>query len=516
MKKHIKRIKKIQKSPKRIPALLFAVIFAGLGAYILTVTHAADPGTINLSPTQATLSTGSPVSITVKINSGSTLVTSFEAHIKYDTNMLQFVSADTSMSPFDTKLEAALNPDDNSILRITQGEINTPASGIQTVAVLTFQAKGAGSTSVTVNPTSHIWQNASVAQPDIFTSTGSTGTNLTLNDTTAPNAPGSLAASNTTVSGTTLNWTAPSDNVGVTGYKIYQDNTEIKTVTTNSYNVTSLTAGKTYAFKVLAFDQAGNNSPFSNIINVTTLSDTQAPSAPTNLTATPSVTSVALSWTASTDNVGVDHYDIYSGTNPVAVGHSTTNNFTVQGLQPGVAYSFKVQAVDKANNLSSTATVNSTTITDSVPPSAPGSLTISNQTNVSLTLNWTASTDNVALNRYDIYKDGAVIGSTTDTSFNITSASKQLTPSMSYTLKVVAVDTSNNSTSSANKSVTMGVKPGDINLSNTVDGDDYVIFAANFRKHGPTITRALGNLNYPTDDVIDSADFNILVSYWGK
>ena len=92
-------------------------------------------------------------------------------------------------------------------------------------------------------------------------------------DTQAPSAPSSLSSSNVTTSSVTLSWSASSDNVGVTGYRIYQNGSSIGTVTGTSSNITSLTAGTTYSFYIRAYDAAGNTSGNSNSINVTTQSN---------------------------------------------------------------------------------------------------------------------------------------------------------------------------------------------------------------------------------------------------
>ncbi|WP_428743514.1 GEVED domain-containing protein [Tenacibaculum sp.] len=93
-------------------------------------------------------------------------------------------------------------------------------------------------------------------------------------DTTAPSAPTNLAASNVTQTSLTLNWSASTDNVGVTGYDVYQGATLIGSATGTTSNVTGLTAATTYTFSVKAKDAAGNVSASSNTINVTTLSNT--------------------------------------------------------------------------------------------------------------------------------------------------------------------------------------------------------------------------------------------------
>lgn len=91
-------------------------------------------------------------------------------------------------------------------------------------------------------------------------------------DTTAPTAPTALTASGTTTTTTNLSWTAATDNVGVTGYDVYQGTTLKGSSTTTSFAVTGLTAATAYTFSVKAKDAAGNVSASSNVVNVTTSS----------------------------------------------------------------------------------------------------------------------------------------------------------------------------------------------------------------------------------------------------
>ena len=93
-------------------------------------------------------------------------------------------------------------------------------------------------------------------------------------DTTAPSAPTNVAASNITQTAVNLSWTASTDNIGVTGYDVYQGSTKITTVTTTSYSVSGLTTSTSYTFSVKAKDAANNISSSSNTVNVTTLANT--------------------------------------------------------------------------------------------------------------------------------------------------------------------------------------------------------------------------------------------------
>ncbi|WP_308636107.1 chitobiase/beta-hexosaminidase C-terminal domain-containing protein [Paenibacillus silvisoli] len=101
-------------------------------------------------------------------------------------------------------------------------------------------------------------------------------------DTTAP-TPTVVSSSNVTENAVTLSWTASTDNVGVTGYDVYQGVTKLATVTGTQYTVTGLSASTEYTFQVLAKDAAGNISTSSNIVTITTsdpvVSPTPDPSA---------------------------------------------------------------------------------------------------------------------------------------------------------------------------------------------------------------------------------------------
>jgi Zn-dependent metalloprotease len=101
-------------------------------------------------------------------------------------------------------------------------------------------------------------------------------------DTQAPTAPTNLSSSNITETSLTLSWTASTDNVGVTGYDVYQNGSLLGSVTGTAANITGLTASTTYAYYVKAKDAAANVSAASSTLNVTTSSA----SATTDLTLT--------------------------------------------------------------------------------------------------------------------------------------------------------------------------------------------------------------------------------------
>ncbi|WP_159025472.1 fibronectin type III domain-containing protein [Aquimarina sp. Aq78] len=259
-------------------------------------------------------------------------------------------------------------------------------------------------------------------------------------DTEAPSVPTNLSASNVEQTSLSLSWGASTDNVGVTGYDVYQGDVKITSVSGTSYNVTGLTANTTYEFRVKAKDAAGNTSGFSSTVSVTTkeATDTEAPSVPTSLSASNvEQTSLSLSWGASTDNVGVIGYDVYQGNVKITSVDGTSYNVT--GLTANTTYEFRVKAKDAAGNtsgFSSTVSVTTKEATDTEAPSVPTSLSASNVEQTSLSLSWGASTDNVGVTGYDVYQGDVKITSVSGTSYNVTG----LTANTTYEFRVKAKD----------------------------------------------------------------------------
>jgi chitodextrinase len=139
-------------------------------------------------------------------------------------------------------------------------------------------------------------------------------------DTTPPTAPTNLNATAASASQVNLAWTASTDNVGVTGYRVERctgaacsNFAQIGTPAATTFSDMGLTASTSYSYRVRATDAAGNLSTFSAISTTITSAapDTTPPTAPTNLAAAAaSATQINLAWTASTDNVGVTGYRV--------------------------------------------------------------------------------------------------------------------------------------------------------------------------------------------------------------
>ena len=179
--------------------------------------------------------------------------------------------------------------------------------------------------------------------------------------------PAGLTA--TTISGTEIDlaWSASTDAVGVTGYRIFRDGSPLTTATTRTYKDTGLTPGSTHTYAVSAYDAATNESqPSTSVSATTTAPDTTAPSVPTGLLASgATTTSVRISWTASTDTTAVTGYHIFRNGSQIGTTSATTYQDT--GLTAGTTYSYTVSAFDAATNESARSTaLNAATLSNPV------------------------------------------------------------------------------------------------------------------------------------------------------
>jgi glucose/arabinose dehydrogenase len=177
-------------------------------------------------------------------------------------------------------------------------------------------------------------------------------------DTQAPTAPGQPVCTSIVQDTITLDWPTSTDNVGVVAYDIYHDGTLLASPPNPPFTLTDLNFNFTYRISVFARDAAGNVSTTSPLATCQTgpSSDTTPPSAPTNLVhSNVTQTGVTLSWTGSTDNIGVRAYLVRDASNTVLFtvsGNPPVTNASVIGLACATSYTLHVVARDKAGNLS--------------------------------------------------------------------------------------------------------------------------------------------------------------------
>jgi len=274
-------------------------------------------------------------------------------------------------------------------------------------------------------------------------------------DTTAPSTPTNILASAVSSSQVNLSWAPSTDNVKVTRYIVRRDGVKVATPVLMSYADTGLAAATTYSYTVAARDAAGNISPDSTSVSVTTPSaaDTTAPSTPTGLTAAAAgSTGATLLWSASTDDVGVTGYIVRR--NGVQVGTPGATSYADAGLAAATTYSYTVAARDAAGNISSDSTsVSVTTVgaADTTPPTTPTGLTAAASGSTSATLSWSASIDNVGVTGYIVRRNGVQVATPVSTSYADTGLSVG-----TYSYTVAACDAAGNiSPNSTSVSITI-------------------------------------------------------------
>ncbi len=327
-------------------------------------------------------------------------------------------------------------------------------------------------------------------------------------DTQAPTAPTNLASSNVTSTTAALTWTASTDNIAVTGYRIYRNGSLIGTTASPSYSVTGLTASTTYSFYVTAYDAAGNVSAASTTISVTTTAASVTYCASKGSDYSYEwIDLVQLNTINNVTAANAGYGDFTSLSTNLGLGTSYTINFSagfrstayteywyiwIDYDQDGTFETTELinstssklaTTLSKTFTVPSTATIGSTRMRvtmkynsaptacetfsygevedytivinagtpDTQAPTAPTSLASSGVTATTANLSWTASTDNVGVTGYSVYQNGSLIGAATTTTYSVTG----LTASTIYSFYVTAKDAAGNvSAASAAISVT--------------------------------------------------------------
>lgn len=187
--------------------------------------------------------------------------------------------------------------------------------------------------------------NESGASAPLDVTTTESGT-----DVTAPSVPSGLAQTGATASSVTISWNAATDDIGVTGYRIFRDGAEYATTTSLSFTDGGLDDGEQHAYAVSAYDGAGNESVPSASINARSL-DTTAPSVPSGAAAVgASSSSITVTWNAASDNVGVTGYRVRRDGGAVFTTAGTS--FTDTGLGAATNHTYEIAALDAAGNAS--------------------------------------------------------------------------------------------------------------------------------------------------------------------
>lgn len=154
-----------------------------------------------------------------------------------------------------------------------------------------------------------------------------------LSDTTAPTAPGNVTVQGLTMLSIQVSWTAGTDNIGVVGYDIFRHGQFMGSTTDLSYiDENGMAPGIVYCYTIVARDAAGNVSPPTTQSCGAALGDIEPPSVPENVTLGPGSywDLIDVTWSASSDNVGVAGYNVYMS----ATGFGPQKSGQVSGQAP--------------------------------------------------------------------------------------------------------------------------------------------------------------------------------------
>lgn len=232
---------------------------------------------------------------------------------------------------------------------------------------------------------------------------------------TMPATPSALSATAAGTSSVNLNWTDNSTNES--GFRIERSSgggafTQVGTVAAGvtSYSDTGLTAGTTYAYRVVAWNNVGTSAYSAPAYATTAAPAPVAPAAPSGLTAAAaSSTAINLAWTDNSSNESGFRVErsVAGGafTQIGAVGAGITS-FADTGLTAGTTYSYRVLAYNSGGNSAYTATASATTPAAAAVDLAVGKTTTASSIEPSTTFNASNATDGNSSSRWSSdYRD---------------------------------------------------------------------------------------------------------------
>ena len=343
-------------------------------------------------------------------------------------------------------------------------------------------------------------------------------------DNTAPSAPAALDAQVAGNDGIELSWDASTDNVGVTGYEIYRDG-ELLALTAGdvtSYTDQPVSIETAYEYTVRAMDLLENRSEASNTVTAT-VPDTEQPTTPQDLSADVASGHVELSWAASTDNLGVTNYEIYrDGRLHATVGNVTSYADTSVDVE--TQYQYTVRARDQRDNRSEASNSVTALVPDTIAPTAPGDLEAAVGGPARVDLSWTASADNVAVEYYEIYRNGELLASVTDaTEYADTNARAEV----AYHYTVRALDAKHNRSDASNTATvtvpdtvaptapsnlaTAIAGPARVNLSWTAATDDVAVTGYEIYRDGDLLATVANVTTYGDTTVVPEVAYQYTV-----
>ena len=201
---------------------------------------------------------------------------------------------------------------------------------------------------------------------------GNTATSTALSitvDNQAPSIPAGLSATALSASQIKLAWSASTDNLGVTGYRVFRGGVPITTVATAGFTDGGLTPSTAYTYSVAAFDAAGNTSNQSASASATTkVLDVTPPVISAITNSAPTSSTVTILWTTdepSDSQVDYGLTNAYGQTSTLNANLVTSHSVALSGLMANSLYHFEVKSKDASSNLA--VSVDYTFLTTNIP-----------------------------------------------------------------------------------------------------------------------------------------------------
>ncbi len=229
-----------------------------------------------------------------------------------------------------------------------------------------------------------------------------------------------------------VSWGASS---GAAGYQVFRGASQIADLPASSLSYTDLNMPEgTYLYSVQAVDS--NGKPSARIAASYLVVDRTPPAPPSTVTASVSGSTATVGWNAAADNVAVFAYRVYRDGARIGQTDGAVLTFTDSSVPSGM-HTWAVDAVDFAGNASA---VSGDSVADPTPPAAPGSV-IAAVSGADIVVTWTASTDNIGVVRYNIFRGATAAGSVAASALTFTDAA---VPDGTYVYSVEAVDAAGN------------------------------------------------------------------------
>ncbi len=278
-------------------------------------------------------------------------------------------------------------------------------------------------------------------------------------DSTPPTIPTNAAASADGEHAITVSWSASTDDVGVARYELSADGEAPKPLGPPAQTTAregGLAVGSRHCYGVRACDASDNCSAWTSAVCATT-PDLTPPSPPSPSAVAGSDTEIEVRWGASTDNVGVTGYEVLRIAEVVARTETGTS-WRDAGLRPGRKYCYAVRAHDLAGNTSSLSAKACASTPDLKAPTSPGRPAAVPVSSTQTFLGWDASTDDVGVTGYEVYRDTSLVATVTATR----AREYRLQPAQKYCYTVRALDAAGNRSPAAGPFCTVTTTPAEL------------------------------------------------------